>query len=689
MAPKLKENLIAEYTGAPNHAELHRLAPDFAEQFYDLATVVPEYGVWEDSFEDQHGKIHQLAIGPTKRAIAQILGIFYRDIDKKAAYSDAQIKRNIAAHIIRFHSRLAQIGSSQTLHGLRAVHEAREQLQVQAEREAILKGEKKLHYLPRIIEAPFIPTTDECFRRFPANFAKMIQARLSNPTDRFNVLDEREAQKPETLRDMILDPGLMTDRQVENLCIDVPWNRRKLSSLEKIEYKASMTDRLKDELGVLRRLDSNSPDTRDTFGRHRLYATRDGYVLKTTNINGEKPTIAKALLKDADSSGEHTLTNGRQESRGLSRLMQKLLRFHQQLGKDWQPARDEEQIQEVKTQLEAELEQLDNVKNAHKIAARELIQKALQLGATYTHTFNRGTAEVREVAIKIPRTAKCAELIAANTRLQQRLVSGGRRIPRYIANDRAILQEEIGRHEAIPFSKLLAHLEQKDKGRNSVLDAREMNQQQKERVQRLIEGWQRAFNPDKFTPPLLEPYRSFATATHEELAKVQTLMQFPRPTLGDLKDSLDGLHSSLFLHRVWKQWENLYSSHLGNNRIPKFPILIADLNRLVSSLPEENLHQNDPNFSALQAYKAATKEVIETCREGTELSSQEGESQESKKALKKVCKKLKKQMRQVDIVKLLNPISAVPPTLPSLRDGMPEQPTQSPEEATADPTEEK
>lgn len=684
MAHQLKDNLLRAYPNVPPHFDPHIVTPGLDETMYELAQAVPEFGFWEDTFEDNNGKIYPLIVEPTKRAIEQILGVFYTDIAKKEACSERQIVRNIAIMIQSIQSRIAQINESDILQTLRLEHDMREAERVNAERSAVQSGENRLTYLPRLAHKSFIASTDQDFKFSTANFAKIVQARMSDPTNRFVVRDESIAQSPDTMHDLVLDPLQITDRQVENLGFDAPWlSRKRVSRIERVEYKASIISRIKEELQVLRRLGRQFPErNQDHFGKHRIYASRDGYVIGTTNLNSEKPTLYKATLEDALARTEHVSTGTSRESRTLNQLIATLLSFDKELSKSWQQVKDEGDLEVAKNLVTTEIDgaKLKKARNKDKKEARELLEQAMDLDSTYTREVKRGGKVVKEVKIQIPRTAKRAQLRAAISRVQNRLAGGGRRIPRYNANDRTILEEELGRNEAVPFAALLAHLEDRDKGRNPLMDSRRLRPEQRTKVVQSLREWQAHFDAESRRGPLVEPYQSFANAVSAELWKALLVVANPTSRMSALKDSLDSLRGHLLLHRTWKQWAGLYKTHLGNDRMPFFHRFIADLGQLIGSLPKTHSEEaREPTNAALQAYREQAGEMIVTCRHGIEVLAQPG----GKVLADKMRRDLKKQMRQVDIIKILTrpeppasdsmadepPISIVPPTLPSARDG--------------------
>lgn len=671
MEPKLNENLLAAYPGMPREKIAPRRAPHFEEALYQLASAVPEYGIWQENFELSDGKIVELVTEPTRRALEQVLGIFFRDLKKRETYSDRQIEANIAKMLVSIRSRLSQLQGNQTWLAQRKEFESRLKFWVDKKRRDVLNGQVKLRHLPDISYPPFVAASDDQFRGTPANFPKIIQARLSNPTERMIIAGEVDGSAGrDIVSDLILDPAWITDRQVEDLGFRLPWHGKKRTpATEKLEFKAEIIGRIKAELQALRLIGDGQDGHADSFGKYRLYASRDGQIIGTTNINSEKPTIYKASLLDAIRRTEHIDSGSGSETRELSRLIDSILSFDLDVGKRWKQVQSVSELDDAKALLADEMVCLARARNKDKKEAKELLEKAMTLDSTYTREIKKGGKTVRQVTIHLPYTARRGQLYAAIDRLRKRLAGGGRKIPRYNANDRTILQQELGRNEAVPFSQLLAYLDQRHTESTPLLDSRKLTPEQRRQLWARLRVWiQRIEDPFRKVP-LLEPYHSFSKLVAGQLQLAHEAVQNEQCTIADLRRHLDQLSGYLLLHHAWKNWELLYDRHLGNNRLPIFYKFAEELRTFRRELPASSPDgEPEPTAAAFLAYETQAGELISTCQTGIELLRQPG----GKAKADRVRQELKRQMRLVDIIRLLQRAQQkeepVPPTLPSAKD---------------------
>ncbi len=645
MAPKLNDHVISGYPGLPGDLDIGRINPGFEEALYDLALAVPEYGLWEEPFALPDGKEIQLVSQPTRRAVEQVLAVFFSDLKKKEQYSERQIARNIAAMLVSIRARLTQIEGNQTWLKARNTFEQSHRCWADSARQAVCDGRKKLRHHPDLAYPPFIASTDGQFRGSSPTFPKIVQVRLSNPTERLVIPSEVNEQTGRDLvSDLIFDPAWITDRQVENLGFTPPWQQRRgVKRQEKVEYKAEIIPQIKRELQALRLINDGHERDSDRFGRHRIYASRDGQIIGTTNINSEKPTLYKAPLLDAIRRTEHIDSGSGAESRDLAALIETILAFDRDVGGRWKKVQNISELDDAKALLSAEMECLSGAVNKQKKEARELLEKAMTLDSTYTREIKKGGKTVRQVTIHLPYTARRGQLYAAIDRLRKRLAGGGRKIPRYNANDRAILQAELGRNEAVPFAPLLAYMEERHTESTPLLDSRKLSPEQRAQLQAKLRGWKNKFADPWRKKPLLEPFQSFSRLVAERLAQAEEIIHGEKCSIADLRRPLDRLRGILLLHRAWKQWEALYDRHLGNDRLPIFYKFAEDLRAFRRELPAPPpAGESDLAASVFLSYDTQAGELIATCQTGIELLKQPG----GKKKADKVRQELKRQMRQ-------------------------------------------
>jgi hypothetical protein len=649
---KLRDDFLSGYlhAGRPDQAflkgmDLDRLNPEFAETMHLLATDVPEYGIWEEKFDNPRGGEELLVTPASPRAIEEVEALFFRQNPDKTLepYSERKIRNNLVSYIIAVRARLAQMSDNHIWLENLDLRDRKETARLQYERNLVRQGVKKLYY-PDITRRILQSSGHGEFQSAPNNHAKRVQRIMTAPTDRRVILDEKRAFEGSEISSLIVNPLMLTNRQLENLGFTIPNNgKRQLSGPDRLHYISDLTGRIKSELSVLAPI--GQADPHDRFGRYRLYASDDGKVIGTTNPVKGKPTIYKTSLVDALRRGEHIHTGYPKENLQIAKAISQILLVDKDLQKgNWEKVKDSAELEQAKTVLRELVESLENVRDQDKVEARELLEKAMTLESTHTRKVKKNGQEKVEVTVRLNPGAKRAQLEKAVRKLKQRRSTVIPHISRYNANDSRLLEVEMAEHQAIPFSELEDYLNSR-KNPDDIWDKHVLSADQKEQIARRLQKWHDRFNPAAGREAYLEPYRSFCREIQSALQDTHNVVVEPHSSIGDLKQSLAVVHQMLALKRVWDSWENIYSQHLGLDRLPFFIHMKDQIRRLnlAPVRPESSL-----NF-IFEKYREVAQQILDTCEQGIKVISQPG----GKEQADKIRLELKRLMRSVDVAALL------------------------------------
>ncbi len=661
MPQRLEDCSLYKYRKFPPQVEVDKLCPTFQENLHALAIRVPEFGFWLETISDPNGKDQIVETEPSKRAQEQILALFYTDKKLTELLSARKIKGNLQAMIVSIRSRIRQLEDNFLWSSQRRAFEKQDNRRVQAERAVYAQG-KKPFYQPRLARRSYVSSSTEDFRHSPANFAKLVQGIMVNPTNRHVIHDEAEARSSYVIQNQVVDPLLLTDRQLENLGITLPSGRR-FSRVEKLTFRDDAIDKIKKELPVLREI--GEWGNHDRFGRYRLYASKDGQVIGRTNVQKGRPSLYKASLWDACRSKEQTTRGYKPEAKGLQQIITMINGLDQQLSKEWQKVKNSEELEEAKAAILQAVDKLKHVRDEDKVAAKELLEKAALLGTMYCKTVEEaGTPPRKEWRLKLNPGATRAQLNTAMRKLKARLHKRIPRISNYVSNDQVILEQEMARHENIPFGELLEHLEKKKKpiragDNNKILPPNHINN-----IQSRLHKWRRLIIAPISKGPFLEPYNSFSERVCEsiDLAITETLKD--KCTVAQLKERLSLLHSYLKLYQIWVRWETLYDTHLGNDKMPRFIEFAKDLKRLRSIIAESP--QNGIVQEAFTDFDKNAEDAILLCEEGR--AAMRKKDQKNANTLRLA---LKRQMREVNITAQLHAAGVIK-TSPDMQQDQPE-----------------
>lgn len=638
----LTTDLITKYKGVPQDpdfiSKIDKLCPEFQETLYDFATEVPEFGYWEEETPSTDQEMLQLVAGPSERARKQIQALFFGDKEMKDLFTDRRIGANLRAMVISFRSRLKQIDGNPIWAHRKKRFEIAEDARVTAARTAMQQGETRLYY-PAITRRPFVSSTNEEFNGRPGNFAKVIQRIMTDPTNRVVIAEEKLARSPHTTRNLIVDPRMLTDRQLENLGVRIPKGKR-MSRTDRLEYKDEAIPHIKERLSVLREIGADNEH--DRFGLNRVYASPDGDVVGVTNITKGKPTIYKTGLLNAIRGREHARLGYSPETRKLLQTIGLVEDAERKISQEWKALVEALEIALVRTFITEAIDELKNVRNEDKKEAKELLQQAVTLGTVYCRTTKENGIETKEWKIKLNPGAKRAQLNKALRKLRKRLNKSIPKISSYVSSDSRKLDRELARHEVIPFRKLYEHILVKSSPVTLMDFGRKPNSEKLVEAKQGLQRWKNKFKPKEGDQPFLEPYNGLCALVNAAVDDILSASDKENCTMAELKGKTLVLQSHLTLHRIWAMWENAYDDHLGNNKTPFFTQLAKALRGIHKTAVEAP--QTDETQEMFTCFYKTAEEAIEICQEGIAASREKDEKRVEQTRLA-----LKNKMKEADL----------------------------------------
>lgn len=433
------------------------------------------------------------------------------------------------------------------------------------------------------------PATDDEYASSQRTLHKSMQSLFSTPIVKMQYWRDDSSVKKDDLSNIVIDPTKITPQMLRNLGLDDCVPPKGMRMELRTAHMAQAIPEIKQIIGHLKPFSLPGEKSRTQKRGFRLFTTPDGYVVGIQSVGGRK-VLYRTDIHGACRRIDHIRDNYREEIGILRSIQSEIRDISNEIRLDWAKAR--ETLPQKQAKLQACVDQLRFVKNAHKIELRKRIKRCVSFQVE--HKTRDGETQVR-----FNPGSRLAILATTSTFVGWRIgeiesISG------YLGQDKIRIESNIAEQQT-PVEDFFQKVE-KGHSRFALLDGNKPLSQKKAaeisgNLRQLRDACE-AGNSAAGSGISLQPYLSYAHAVCEHMDTAIAWM-----TLGNREKAGEEFLKAYVISKLQHCFMDLqatYEARLAPEKVPYFRDLVAYLRRIRKELLEKRVapHVPVPDFNS-------------------------------------------------------------------------------------------
>jgi|GEM_PF-3276849 len=247
------------------------------------------------------------------------------------------------------------------------------------------------------------------FTASPRTFLKTVQEILTGPTERVAYQRDEMDKSAVNVSTIIIDPMMITPTLLENLGLSQYKAPKGSSYADKVAANASAIPAIKDMLGQLEPFKLSYEGSRSRLHYFRLMriggGEHEGELLGTQTIGGRK-ILFRTDLHGAYRRIDHIDDQYSEEIGRLQAIVDKIAGIDNAIATRWKEIKSTDELDKIKVELCAMVEELQFVRNDHKKKILDLIGRCTTFTVQQKVPAKFGPGEDGKRVMKEPETTK-------------------------------------------------------------------------------------------------------------------------------------------------------------------------------------------------------------------------------------------------------------------------------------------